>query len=608
MIALIRVRFNNTPADKVWSDAVMHNWMNPGIQYSLAHFWTRTSFFQADMRYFLFAPVAMDDPRPKTPKDSTERQYLVAKVIAEVTKAFSPDWKIFDQLLICFAQPTDQFGGGEHKVPIAGGEKTIPAAVVDVASPFSNICQEVGHTFLLDHEIDGAGNEYMSPYSSMSSELYGGAQSSFEREKVPALPVGFPRPAPEITAVDTDDMQRVIGPYITPVQFYLKAMGIFIDDRTVYQVPGSFTTAPHSFRLAALDKGIDLWPARHVVLAVLPPAVPNGDTYFLELRRNVSYDAGLTSDGANSAPVALVIHAADISSKAKRVRYVNRVALVASPGDRDYHCFAGHFTVRLNNFAEDFSSCSVTVGGDDFWKYFGVNFDTILTNEIPGGESEWNFGKVSPCFMFPVSIYTYKYHYISSEVVMVASSFGYETPAYQWFLNDQPLNPSDAQITIRSKVRVPHNGELSELHDEDVTVQYRITQNKLNLTFNELFSGIYATVKVIVNESSGEVLQNFYPERTVWTSISVNNVEIEWDQAYKDAQNACEKRLDEINDHYAKSHPHIPQRNPEPDWGISTINLINELVQSNPAAANAAINEVARLGNISKLEVIKKLR
>jgi hypothetical protein len=41
---------------------------------------------------------------------------------------------------------------------------------------------------------------------------------------------------------------------------------------------------------------------------------------------------------------------------------------------------------------------------------------------------------------------------------------------------------------------------------------------------------------------------------------------------------------------------------------VDVINVIDALMVSNPAAANAVINEVARLGNIGKTEVIKQLK
>jgi len=115
-------------------------------------------------------------------------------------------------------------------------------------------------------------------------------------------------------------------------------------------------------------------------------------------------------------------------------------------------------------------------------------------------------------------------------------------------------------------------------------------------------------VKVLVTESSQEVLQNLYPDRSLWTSIVFNNVTIEHDQSYIDEEIACAKRIKQLNDQYAKSRklPHLVD--PGPKFGVDVINVIDALMVSNPAAANAVINEVARLGNIGKTEVIKQLK
>jgi hypothetical protein len=258
MFAIIRVRFNDTDPSAVWGDDVVNNWLNPTIPYSLAHFWTRTSFYQADMRYFLFPPISIDDPRINIPKDGDVRQYLVNGVTAEVKRLFTPDWNVFDRLLIVFAQPTDLFGGGSFVLPIGDGQKMVPVAVCDIASPFSDICQEVGHSFGLDHEVDTDGNEYKSPYSCMSSEGYGGATTSIERAEIAGFPTGT-MSTPDNSHVVTNDVERIVGPYITPVQIYKSAMGVFNDPASIYQVPATYETAPVSFRLNAIGHYVKLF-------------------------------------------------------------------------------------------------------------------------------------------------------------------------------------------------------------------------------------------------------------------------------------------------------------------------------------------------------------
>ena len=81
MLALIRARFPNTSAMAVWSDAAMQAWLDPNIPFSLAHYWTRTSFIGADMRYVLFPTVVVNDPRPSTPPGGDPRDLLVRAVL-----------------------------------------------------------------------------------------------------------------------------------------------------------------------------------------------------------------------------------------------------------------------------------------------------------------------------------------------------------------------------------------------------------------------------------------------------------------------------------------------------------------------------------------------
>ncbi len=605
MLAVIRLRFPNTDLKEVWSDATMNNWLNPSIPYSLANFWTRTSLFQADMNYFLFPAITLADPRNNAKPGEDPRVVLVDGVLAEITRLFSPDWSVFKNVLIVGAQQTDQFGGGSpHKV----GNTMVLAAVVDVLSPFSNMCQEVGHSFTLDHELNTLDDDYQSPYSVMSSELYGDNKSSFQRPPDSLLPIGK-KPLPNISKVDTDDAQRIIGPYITPAQFSAANMGSFNDPNTVHQVPPSFNTTPHTFRLTAYDAGIDAWPNRKVILGVITPIDLNGDTYYLELRRNRSYDAAFSVDDGGAPPVAVVIHAQNKITK--RIRYVNRIPLRGN-GDTDYHDFNGRFVVRIGGFNPDFSAVTVTVASGDTWKYFGVGLDDVVVTALPPTRIDvgWQTADMSPCFLFPIAPHRFRNHFHNNMMSLRATSFGYEQPLYQWFLNDQLLDPAKNSILLNLNVKVAEHGEFSPAKPQNITLQYDLKSgsNKMKISCDEPYSAISLIVKVLVTESSHEVLQNLYPDRSLWTGIRFNNVSIEHDQAFIDEEIACAKRIKQLNDQYAKSQkpPHLVD--PGPKFGVDVINVINALVLSNPAAANAVINEVARLGNIGKKEVIRQLR
>ena len=99
MLAVIRARFSDTSASAIWSDAAMHAWFDPNIPFSLAHYWTRTSFGGADMRYNLFPSVVVNDNRADASLGGDQRDRLVWAVLDEVTRAFDPDWDLFDQFL-----------------------------------------------------------------------------------------------------------------------------------------------------------------------------------------------------------------------------------------------------------------------------------------------------------------------------------------------------------------------------------------------------------------------------------------------------------------------------------------------------------------------------
>ncbi|MEP7375893.1 MAG: hypothetical protein ABI675_21030 [Chitinophagaceae bacterium] len=612
MIAIIRVRFNNTLPSDIWSDDVMHNWMNPNIPYSLAHYWTRTSLFQADMRYHLFPPIAMDDPRPPGATNNIRRDLLVNSVINELTLAVNPDWNIFDRLFIWFAQQTDLFGGGGYRLP---NEKYVPAAVCDIHSLFSHVCHEVGHMFGFSHEKDYAsGNEYTSPYSIMSAETYGGAGSSFllplsERLSGVNLPIGSPVPG----SSGTGDPQLIIGPYITPVQLYIHATGQFVDNRTVYQVPNSYATLPNTFYLTAVDEAINKWPFRKVMLAVLPPLVENGDTYFIELRRNNSYDSGFSLDGRDFAPIAVVVHSADPITK--RISYTSCLPLLSSRGDRDYHCFRGHFTIRLNSINDNYSGCSLTVGGDNFWRNFGLKLENITNTKLIDRISEWATIDISPCYLYGKSPHQFRYYFYTSTIMIKASSFGYEKPHYQWFIDNQPINQGSPLVPVTGlkqfevNVRVPENGELSQPQKRMVYIIYNLTGVTLMLTCNDKYSDIHTTVNVVVNETSPEVIQSNYPDSSAWTDIDFDNVTVEWDKAYQDAVWKCtNQRLKEKLETY-KTKRELPFQidGPRPEWITNTVDLLNELVVSNPSVANFVINEIARLNKVSRLEILKWL-
>jgi hypothetical protein len=585
----------------------MQAWLDPNIPFSLAHYWTRTSFLGADMRYVLFPPVVVDDPRPDTPPGGDARDRLVRAVLDQVTSTSDPDWDLFDQFLMCFAQPTDMFGGGTYALKTRpGSDRTsITGAVIDIGSAFDGICQEVGHAFGFQHERNFAGADYGCPYSVMSSS---GQGSSFERPVDARLPVSV-MPAGERAdyfGPTTTDPQRVVGPYIPAVQFYVTGFGPFKHPDSIVQVPASYEMSPFTFRIEALDAAVTSWPQRRRVLAVLPPLVLNGDTFFLELRRRGGdYDQGITREGG-AAPTAITIYS--YHEATKLVSYQGRIALTGAPGDMDYHSFKGFFGVRLNSVDQDFLGANLTVGGGDFWKHFGVDLEEPAMNVQPLRSTEWAPARVAACFLWKPSEYTYRYHFHRTTVVLVATSLGYERPGYRWFVEDQELDPTGTTIDLPLQVRRADAGQLLSPEPQTVRFRYNVVQNRLELSSSEAYAGIHVSVRVIAGESSPEVIQSFYPDRTVWTGIGFDNIEIEWDARYQEDHRRCMKIFRDIDRRFSESRTSIvPIPDPGPRLDDRTVAVLQSLIQSNPAAASAAIDAVAHVAGISRLQVLMRM-
>ncbi|MBL0009840.1 MAG: hypothetical protein IPP22_00090 [Nitrosomonas sp.] len=169
------------------------------------------------------------------------------------------------------------------------------------------------------------------------------------------MPTGTMVPGASPFGVATNDPQRIVGPYIPSVHFYVAGFGPFKHPDSVIEVPQSFATSPSAFRLDALDKGVAAWPQRKRVLAVLPPLVQNGDRFFLELRRRgTEYDQGIQPETGGQSPAAITIYSHNATTG--RIKYEGRIALSGAPGDRDFHSFRGFFTVRMNTVDADFGS------------------------------------------------------------------------------------------------------------------------------------------------------------------------------------------------------------------------------------------------------------
>lgn len=630
MIAAIRVCFTPTPTSAIWNDALFANWLNPSHPYSLAHYWLKSSFGIADLRFQIFPPVVMDDPRltlSDTDRliNAKSRPALVNGIIAKVTDSFHPDWSTIDGLLIWGAQDkTDLFGGGSYGLPLPIPDqniledflfgdakqqyKHVPVAVCDVASPFDAVCQELGHAYGFEHSFSRTRVEYGDPYDSMAGELYGGfLWPVFLRPVDPGLPVGIG---------DGGDIQRNIGPHISAAQLSispfkdeLRAAGMFID------VPPSYVTGASSFTLHALDDAIAHFPGQTLpILAVIPPVLPGGDTYFLELRRNGGYDSGLNVDASKVTdpprpPVGVVIHSYDRSLN--RIVYFDVLPLAGNRGDRDYHLFGdGHFTFRVTNIGEAFKTVGITIGGPDFWRHFGINLEDPAHEELGTTQTDWTKAEVSPCFLFAPGDYFYFYKYTFNRYTIVASSFGYEQPAYVWTVNGTVLNPAAHTANITTNVEMPLPAGKS-IATKPVTIAYTIGGDRLTIGCNPDVGNFSLFVEVKSVETSPSVLKNVYEDKTIVTSVGFKNVKLEWDANYKNALKACEDALERVNE------KHIPPRTttrPTPEDPFLRVQqvetLINEFasvsIDIGLGVANAVVGAMAQLGNIVKGQFSKR--
>jgi hypothetical protein len=593
MIAFIRARFPNTPANQVWSDTVAANWMDPTIPFSLAHYWRVSTFQQVDVSHVNFPPVVVNDPRQGK---SNDRDRLVRAVLQAVDQASHPNWDQFDRCIIFFAQaPTDLFGGGTH---IAPNGKVIMAAVFDLASGFDQTCQEVGHVFGLSHElgawyVDAYGNytnEYGCPYSVMSAAR----DLSFTRAPDPRLP-GVQGPT---------NPQRSVGPYIPTAHLYINQYhavnpnGVFNHPDSVSYVSTAYENTPVNVRLYARDVAIAAWPNRRTVLVVVPPIVPGGDTHFLELRRKDSaYDGGI----GNASIIILaanffVGNGAVPDPGTLRLRYVDRIDLDAAEGDLDYHSFSGRFVVRVSSSEPGFASVNLSIGGGNAWQNFLLTLDEQINNRMLTGASDWNYALVSPCPLEPKGEYNYRVNTFQTLFVLQAHSAGYEAPGYTWKVQGVPLDPVGSALSLQVSCRdnAGHLMNSSALHT--VQCAYRVKSGRLELSVLSAFADIVLGIEVTVGETSPSVMKNYYPNRTLWTNVRADNLGIEWDAEYQAAAAACWKRLRGFSNRFQEMVvPHRGPGDPDPPYfeQIGIREMIRVLAERDPQAARAVAAVVA---------------
>lgn len=197
------------------------------------------------------------------------------------------------------------FGTAGHNAPLpGGGTKSIGVAVLDLLSPYDPACQEVGHAFGFHHERTRNGDDYGSPYSSMSAQVYGGATSSFQRARDTRLPDGQFDPTSGMFP------QRVVGPVLPTIQLFRYEW--FRNSGRVVNVPADYGASNPIIELNALDHA-RLRSTEQLPVLALIPATPGARMFTVELRRQTSeFDTMIGHPTVAGAPRAgLVVHSID---------------------------------------------------------------------------------------------------------------------------------------------------------------------------------------------------------------------------------------------------------------------------------------------------------
>lgn len=606
MFAFFRARFPSTAADQLWSDSIAANWMDPQIPFSLAHYWGRSTFQQVDMSNVVFPPVVVNDPR-QGQKDDRDR--LVRAVLDAAEQAFHPNWNQFDRCIIFFAQaPTDLFGGGTH---IAPNGKLITAAVFDTASGFDQVCQEVGHTFGLHHELgawyyDAYGN-YTNEYGCPDSVMSAASDLSVDRGPNPLLP----------SAAGPTNPQRSVGPYLPTAHLYINQYhavnpaGTFNHPDTVTYLSTTYENTPAQVRLYARDEAIGAWPNRRTVLVVVPPIVPGGDTHFLELRRrDATYDAGIGSASIIILAANFFVGSGAVSDPSTlRLRYVDRIDLEAAEGDLDYHSFSGRFVVRVSNSDPSYAFVNLSIGGGNAWQDFRLSLDELINNSELIRPSAWTEALVSPCPLAAKGKFNYRVNLSRTFFVLQAHSAGYEAPGYLWKIQGVQLDPAKNKLDLQVPCRdnAGHLMNPPALHKVKCT--YQVKSGRLELTVDGAFADINLSIEVTVGETSPSVMKNYYPDRTLWTTVRADNLTIEWDDAYQAAAEECWKRLKKFSNQIPKFQvPHgVGPGDPDPPYydQIGVREIIRLVARRDSRAAGAIADAISDVTGIPVDQVLR---
>ncbi|MEJ7570230.1 MAG: hypothetical protein WKF41_18450 [Gaiellaceae bacterium] len=326
------------------------------------------------------------------------------------------------------------------------------------------------------------------------------------------------------------------------------------------------------------------------------------------------YDAGLRSAASPTKPrPGVVVHGYDRTRK--QFFFAGVLPLSNNLGDQDLHVFSGlpgsDFTLRLLEVGPDDAWARIRVGGPNYWRNFGV--DVTVEQELGNPEyTAWREVEVRPCVFAPTGTHSYRYRTAHQTYTVDAMSFGYETPHYNWKVDEAILQEPGGSITLDVQTSVPDPLQGWQPRTQSLTFDYTLSDAHLELiqpSGDPVAQGKFTVgLDVTVGESSQEVLKNNYPRRSVTTTLRYDAVKIEWDESYQQKLDHCENVIDEVDrKRIPVPIPHRPGGRPDDDLP-NILDVVASTIEVNPVLANALIEQISRTAKIPTLEVIARLQ
>jgi hypothetical protein len=272
-------------------------------------------------------------------------------------------------------------------------------------------------------------------------------------------------------------------------------------------------------------------------------------------------------------------------------------------------------TLRLLEVGPDDAWARVRVGGPNTWRNFGVDLD-VQQRDGDRVRSLPQEVLTRPCVFAEFGSYSFQYVTAPRTFEVTASSYGYEAPSYTWTIEGQPVPPAAAgSITVEVPASPPSPHGHWEQERRSVELPYALVGAHLTLrppVGDMVEIGKFSVyLEVRVHESSHEVVQNNYPTRTITTSLRFDNVAIDWDARYEAGIDHCEsvrREVDRKRIPLPDFTPGLGRRGRPDDDLPNVLEVIESIIDRNPAAANALIEQVGRSANIPNLEVIARLQ